>query len=142
MAGALLASSADTWAGDPIGSGTPASKLVPDLELREPITTLGRLPIDGGQHLLNGLLSPYLSLGSRSIEAGDESLSPGLRREPGLRGDFEVGAGISMPLSSRLELFGEYSFLKVRPDSGLGRGLLERQADPAGLKAGFSIRLD
>jgi hypothetical protein len=49
---------------------------------------------------------------------------------------------MSLPLSSRAQLYGEYRFLRGRVDTGTGRGLLQREPDSADFRAGFSIRLD
>ena len=103
-----------------------------------------RLPLATDGHLLYGLLSPFVSLGS-STSLGvpwAASLPPGLRRDPEGLEDVRLGAGMALPLSERAQLYGEYRFLRGRLDAGVGRGLLQREPDTADFRAGFSIRLD
>ncbi len=125
----------------------PTLHLVPDLRLsisEVPGETSVRLPLAADSHLLYGLLSPYVSLGS-STSLGvpwAASLPPGLRRETDGLEDVRLGAGMAVPLSDRAQLYGEYRFLRGRLDAGVGRGLLQREPDSADFRAGFSIRLD
>ena len=103
-----------------------------------------RLPLASDGHRLYGLLSPYLSLGSVS-DIGvpwSTSLLPGLQRTTDGLDDVRLGAGMTLPLSSRAELYGEYRFLRGRVDAGTGRGLLQREPDSSDFRAGFSIRLN
>jgi hypothetical protein len=94
--------------------------------------------------LLYGLLSPYVSLGSSTTLGAPwaAALPPGLRRDTDGLEDVRLGAGMSVPLSDRAQLYGEYRFLRGRLDGGVGRGLLQREPDSADFRAGFSIRLD
>ncbi len=104
-----------------------------------------RVPLARDGYLLYGLLTPYLSLGSSTtLEApGQSGLPPGLRRDTDGLDDVRVGAGMSLPLSERTQLYGEYRFLRGRLESsGAGRGLLQREPDASDFRAGFSIRLD
>ena len=102
------------------------------------------MPLASDGYRLYGLLSPYLSLGSVS-EIGvpwSASLLPGLQRTTDGLDDVRLGAGMTLPLSSRAELYGEYRFLRGRVDAGTGRGLLQREPDSSDFRAGFSIRLN
>jgi hypothetical protein len=103
-----------------------------------------RLPVGADSHLLYGLLSPYLALGSSTTLGAPwaSTLPPGLRREPDGLEDLRLGAGMALPLSARAQLYGEYRFLRGHLDAGVGRGLLQREPDSADFRAGFSIRLD
>jgi len=136
-------------AGD--GSGTeqptvPVSRLVPDLRLSVsdmPGETTLRLPLSSENALLYGLLNPYVSLGASTSLSMPSTLPSSLRNDPeGLERDLRLGAGFALPLSDRAQLYGEYRFLRGRLDSGVGRGLLQREPDPADFRAGFSIRLN
>ncbi|HET9855071.1 MAG TPA: hypothetical protein VFR53_08445 [Methylomirabilota bacterium] len=125
----------------------PALHLVPDLRLsiaETPGEASVRLPLAADNHALYGLLSPYVSLGSSTTLGVPwaASLPPGLRRDTDGVDDVRVGAGMSVPLSERTQLYGEYRFLRGRLDAGVGRGLLQRESDSADFRAGFSIRLD
>lgn len=138
-----------------VGAGTaqaadapgPALHLIPDLHLsisEIPGEVSVRLPRGTDSHLLYGLLSPYVSLGSSTTLGVPwaTTLPPGLRRDAdGLEG-VRLGAGMALPLSERAQLYGEYRFLRGRLDAGVGRGLLQREPDTADFRAGFSIRLD
>lgn len=146
--GALLLA-AVLWAGaaQAIDSPEPALHLIPDLRLsisEVPGEVSVRLPLAADSHLLYGLLSPYVSLGSSTTLGVPWALSlpPGLRRDIDGLEDVRLGAGMSVPLSDRAQLYGEYRFLRGRLDAGVGRGLLQREPDSADFRAGFSIRLD
>src|SRR5262249_41149613 len=65
-----------------------------------------------------------------------------LRNDPeGLEGDLRLGAGFALALSDRAQLYGEYRFLRGRVDSGVGRGLLQREPGSPDFRAGFSLPL-
>lgn len=125
----------------------PALHLIPDLHLsisEIPGEVSVRLPLATDSHLLYGLLSPYVSLGSSTTLGVPwaTTLPPGLRRDADGLEDVRLGAGMALPLSDRAQLYGEYRFLRGRLDAGVGRGLLQREPDTADFRAGFSIRLD
>jgi hypothetical protein len=130
----------------PASDAATTTRAVPDLHLsisELPGETSVRVPL-ASDHRLYGLLSPYLSLGSVG-EIGvpwSASLLPGLQRTTDGLDDVRLGAGMSLPLSSRTQLYGEYRFLRGRVDPGTGRGLLQREPDSSDFRAGFSIRLD
>ena len=146
--GALLLT-AVLWAGAAQATDLPEPTLhlIPDLRLsisEVPGEVSVRLPLAADSHVLYGLLSPYVSLGS-STSLGvpwAASLPPGLRRDTDGLEDVRLGAGMAVPLSGRAQLYGEYRFLRGRLDAGVGRGLLQREPDSADFRAGFSIRLD
>jgi hypothetical protein len=142
---ALLASA--VWAGvahaaDP---PEPSARLIPDLHLsisEQPGEVSLRLPLASEGHLLYGLLSPYLSLGSTAtLGAPWNAPTPGLGREADGLEDLHMGAGMALPISGRAHFYGEYRFLRGRLEAGTGYGLLQRD-DSTGFRAGFSIRLD
>ena len=147
----LLAGAAVVWAvePDPGDQAAPtAPRPIPDLHLsvsEVPGETSLRVPLARDGYLLYGLLTPYLSLGS-STTLGvpwQSDLMPGLRRDTDGLDDVRVGAGMSLPLSGRTQLYGEYRFLRGRLDGGgAGRTLLQREPDSSDFRAGFSIRLD
>jgi len=126
----------------------PASAIsLPDLHLslsELPGETSLRLPLASENYVLYGLLSPYLSLGSNSALAvpGGSPLAPGLRRDTDGLDGLRLGAGFTVPLSERAQLYGEYRFLHGRLDTEAGRGLLQREPDSADFRAGFSMRLN
>ena len=138
---------ADTTSASEVSDPAPAARSVPDLHLSVsalPGETSVRVPLASDSYRLYGLLSPYLSLGSVG-EIGvpwSASLLPGLQRTTDGLDDVRLGAGLSLPLSSRAQLYGEYRFLRGRVDTGAGRGLLQREPDSSDFRAGFSIRLD
>jgi len=135
-------------AGDASGTEqptVPVTRSLPDLRLSVsdmPGETTLRVPLSSENALLYGLLSPYLSLGANtSLSIPWNSAFPSsLRNDPeGLEGDLRLGAGFALPLSDRAQLYG---FLRGRVDSGVGRGLLQREPDSPDFRAGFSIRLN
>ncbi len=152
-AGALLLAAVRAGAalaGDEPTAEPPAvsiSRSIPDLHLsisEVPGETTVRLPLGSDSSLLYGLLSPYLSLGSRTTLGvpWNAALPPGLRRDADGLDDLRLGAGMALPLSERAQLYGEYRFLRGRIDGSLGGSLLHREPDSADFRAGFSIRLD
>lgn len=147
VAGGWLPGSAVADDSTSASNPTSAAGTIPDLHLSVselPGETSVRVPLASEGYRLYGLLSPYLSLGSIS-EIGvpwSASLLPGLQRTTDGLDDVRVGAGMALPLSSRVQLYGEYRFLRGRVDAGTGRGLLQREPDSSDFRAGFSIRLD
>jgi hypothetical protein len=138
-------------AGDTSGAEqptAPVSRSVPDLRLSvsdTPGETTLRVPMSSENALLYGLLSPYLSLGANTSlnMPWNPALPSSLRNDPeGPESDLRLGAGVALPLSDRAQLYGEYRFLRGHLDSGVGRGLLQREPDSTDFRAGFSIRLD
>jgi hypothetical protein len=135
---------ATLWA-SPAAAGDRVA--IPDLHLSvidQPGETSVRLPLGADPGVLDGMLSPYLSLGATTPLARplDETLPPGLRRDTQGLDDVRMGAGLAIPLSQRTQLYGEYRFLRGRLDSGVGRSVIQREPDSADFRAGFSIRLD
>jgi hypothetical protein len=146
--GALLLT-AVVWAGTALAADSPEPTLhlIPDLHLsisEVPGEVSVRVPLAADGHVLYGLLSPYVSLGSSTTLGVPwaTSLPPGLRRDTDGLEDVRLGAGMAVPLSERAQLYGEYRFLRGRLDAGVGRGLLQREPDSADFRAGFSIRID
>jgi len=143
----MLSIAAWSGAAQAADSPEPTERLLPDLHLsisEVPGEVSLRLPLASESHLLYGLLSPYLSLGSSTIlgASWNTTLAPGLRRDSDGLEDVRLGAGMAVPISERVQLYGEYRFLRGRLESGVGRGLLQREPDSADFRAGFSIRLD
>jgi hypothetical protein len=113
---------------------------------------LDRLVKDLGLSLLHGPLGsllavslgtareirPYASIGgSPGLGRLDDPLDP--HRDLSRLGDStELGAGLSWRLGDRLELFGEYRFLSIRPSLD-DRGRSVRDPDDQ-LQGGLSIR--
>jgi len=84
----------------------PALQLIPDLHLsisEIPGEVSVRLPLATDSHLLYGLLSPYVSLGSSTMLGVPwaTTLPPGLRRDADALEDVRLGAGMAVPLSER-----------------------------------------
>lgn len=123
----------------------PTPRLLPDprLSLGEAPGEISlRVPLSSPGASLYGLLSPYLTLGSPASLGVPWSTTPdpGLRRDPEAPEELRLGAGLAMPVSGRVQLYGEYRFLRGRLDASVGR--LQRDPDGADFRAGFSIRLD
>ena len=122
----------------------PAERQIPDLRLslfEEAGDVSLRLPLAAERPLLYGLLNPYLSLGS-SAPLVAPATTAGPRSDPDSVADVRLGAGMAVPISRRVQFYGEYSLVRGRLDAGVGRDLLV--SDPGGvdIRAGFSIRLD
>jgi hypothetical protein len=91
-------------------------------------------------------LLPYLSVGSSFLLDGEGRDPSATLYEDTVRAQrqsMDVGAGLAWRISNRLELFGEYRFLRMNPDpaEAVGGGLLHRDVDGPFLKGGFQIRL-
>jgi hypothetical protein len=128
-------------------SPEPASRLIPDLRfsvIEEPGELSLRLPLAAECHVLYGILSPYLSLGSSTPLSAPGTALPAAGPRHDLDGleDLRLGAGMAVPISQRVQLYGEYRFLRGRLDAGVGRELLQREPDSGDFRAGFSIRFD
>jgi hypothetical protein len=109
-----------------------------------PGETTVRVPLGSESDRLPRLLSPYVSLGSSTAPGvpWNSTLPSSLRSDvDGPDTDLRLGAGLALPLSSRARIYAEYQFLRGRLESGVGRGLLQREPDSADFRAGFSIRL-
>jgi len=124
--GALLLTAVCSGVAQAADSPEPTPRLIPDLHLsisEAPGEVSVRLPVPADRHLLYGLLSPYVSLGSSATLGVPwaSALPPGLRRETDGLEDVRLGAGMAMPLSQRTQLYGEYRFLRGRLDAAVGR---------------------
>jgi hypothetical protein len=143
-AGSGPAFAADVPDGD-LSAGAPVPAPHLRLSISEvPGETTVRVPLALESYRLYGLLSPYLSLASITTLGvpWNASLLPGLQRGTDGLDDVRLGAGVTLPLSGRAQLYGEYRFLRGRIDGAAGRSLLQREPDSADFRAGFSIRLD
>jgi hypothetical protein len=145
--GALLLAAFCSGVAQAADAPAATPRLMPDLHLsisEDPGEVSVRLPVPADSHLLYGLLSPYVSLGSSTALSAPwaSALPPGLRRETDGLEDMRLGAGMAVPLSERTQLYGECRFLRGRLDAGVGRSLLPREPDTTDFRAGFSIRLD
>jgi hypothetical protein len=94
---------------------------------------------------LGRVVVPYLSVGSTTQV--DSSLRdntvPYENVARGQRSGMDMGAGLAWKVSDRMELFGEYRFLRMNPDpaEAVGGGVLNRDVDGPYLKGGFTIKL-
>ena len=94
---------------------------------------------------LGRVVVPYLSVGATT--QADSSIRDNTvlyeNVARGQRSGMDMGAGLAWKLSERMELFGEYRFLRMNPDpaEAVGSGVLHRDVDGPLLKGGFTIRL-
>jgi hypothetical protein len=88
---------------------------------------------------------PYLAVGASFLTDSSvrDSSVPYEDASRAQRSGMDMGAGLAWKLSNRLELFGEYRFLRMNPDpaGAVGSGILHRDTDGPFLKGGFTIRL-
>ena len=143
----MLLAAAWSGAAQAADSAEPASRLIPDLRLsviEEPGELSLRLPLAAERRVLYGVLSPYLSLGTSTPLSAPGAALPaaGLKHDPDGLEDLRMGAGMALPISGRVQLYGEYRFLRGRLDAGVGRDLLQREPDSGDFRAGFSVRFD
>jgi hypothetical protein len=133
--------SAGAYAAD---SSEPAERRIPDVHLSvidQPGEVSLRLPLGAERNPLYGILNPYLSLGS-TVPLTAPTLAPGPRRDSETVEDVRLGAGMAVPISERVNFYGEYRFVRGRLDPGVGRDLLQNDPGAVDIRAGFSIRLD
>jgi hypothetical protein len=132
-----LALAASAWA-QAVVEGEAGSRVLPGLRVapEDAGETSVRVPVDRDR-ALQRWLSPYVSLDSRAVAPGSA-----LRADSDFARELSLGAGVSLPVSERVEFFSEYHFLRLRPEAAGARRLLDSQSDASGLKAGFTIRLD
>ncbi len=134
---------------DPVPVAATLGSPLNALELsvvREGAESTLRVPLAGREDNRTGRrLVPYLSVGSSFLTDSGirDSAVPYEDATRHQQSGMDVGAGLAWKLSKRLELFGEYRFLRMNPDltGGAGSGVLQRDTDGPFLKGGFSIRL-
>jgi len=140
---AALALAAPARAGDP-SERSVLDEITKDLSLNmlaKPDDTLLKVPLAPERWSLFGVLQPYASLSPRVYTPAVDTLGglgPAIRdpADDPLKA-VRLGAGLSLHLSNKLEVFGEYQILNM----GAGRGVqLEGSLGSPGLKGGFSIR--
>ena len=125
--------------------GSPLNAL--DLSVvREGGESTLRVPLAGREdNRTERRLVPYLSVGSSFLTDSSirDSAVPYEDASRQQQSGMDMGAGLAWKLSKRLELFGEYRFLRMNPDltGAAGSGVLQRDTDGPFLKGGFSIRL-
>src|SRR5262245_24267799 len=156
LASALLAGSA--WAGDDYTAGlsfldpVPAAATSPtppiDLSVvRDGSESTLRVPLAPREdsRAIGRLVVPYLSVGSTFLTDSNirDSGVPYEDMSRAQKSGMDMGAGLAVKLSKRVELFGEYRFLRMNPDptEAVGGGVLHRDVDGPYLKGGFSIKL-
>jgi hypothetical protein len=135
-----------TWSGAAYAgdSSEPAERRIPDLRLSvidQPGEVSLRLPLGAERNPLYGILNPYLSLGS-SVPLTPPTLAPGPSRDSDPVENVRLGAGMAVPVSERVNFYGEYRFVRGRLDPGVGRDLLQSDPGAVDIRAGFSIRFD
>ena len=129
----------------------PASTTTPPLGgldlsvVRDGTESTLRVPLSRDDSRGAARLLPYLSVGSTFPSDNPRSAPTSVYedlRNPTRRG-MDVGAGLTWRVGERVELFGEYRFLRVNPDptAAIGGGVLHRDVEGPYLKGGFSIRL-
>ena len=131
---------------DPAPASTPTPPLGGlDLSVvRDGTESTLRVPLSRDDSRAAARLVPYLSVGS-TFPSDDPRSTPTSvyedLRNPTRRG-MDVGAGLTWRLGERVELFGEYRFLRVNPDptEAIG-GVLRRDVEGPYLKGGFTIKL-
>ena len=131
-----------------VGAGAAQAGPLDDLRLVTDPAEIGvRLPV-WARGSLGGLFRPYFSAGL-PVE-GDrpvEGMPLALRQEPPTLDDtarVTLGAGVGVRILEGVNLFGEYRFLRVRPDplrldAGPDRTSPARDAGSLELKGGLSI---
>ncbi|HTK92332.1 MAG TPA: hypothetical protein VL948_19025 [Verrucomicrobiae bacterium] len=155
LAGALLAGPA--WAGDDYAAGlsflnpvpAAATSPTPPLDLsvvRDGSERTLRVPLASrDESRAIGRLVPYLSLGSSFLSDSSirDSGVPYEDMSRAQKSGMDMGAGVAVKVSKRMELFGEYRFMRMNPDptEAVGGGVLRRDVDGPYLKGGFSITL-
>ena len=125
--------------------GSPLDAL--DLSVvREGSESTLRVPLAGREdNRPERRLIPYLTVGSSFLTDSSirDSAVPYEDATRQQQSGMDMGAGLAWKVSKRLELFGEYRFLRMNPDptGPAGGGVLHRDTDGPFLKGGFSIRL-
>lgn len=100
-----------------------------------------RVGVPGSSPRLGGRLLPYLSLGSHGLldqPAEDPSRAPRYHSLADPSPRLDVGAGLTLRVFDRLQLYGEYRFFQSRPAGGALEGL-RRESDGPTLRGGFAI---
>ena len=106
-----------------------------------PVDRMVRVPLSPNTESNQSRFQPYVTAGTRKSVDDDPALEASraisygndLARSAGLKG----GAGVLLKLDDRVELFGEYQFMRLGRDGGgaAGAGL-----DSTGFSLGLSVR--
>ncbi len=108
-----------------------------DATLRVPLAARGEMPV--------GKIQPYAAISPRLSPAEADAVVAGFPSRdlsPSTAPSVDMGAGLSWHLTDRVDLFGQYRLLLLRPapaDSVGGRPA-KRDAEEPALRGGFSVR--
>jgi len=125
--------------------GNPLRALAEDLGLSlftGPLTRTLRVPLTPRETAPVGTVQPYAAVTPRGLGTGtDEGASPTGSQAPEVPDPaVDMGAGLRWQFSERVELFGEYRLLQLKPGpSGGGTGPRPGLEEPE-IKGGFSVR--
>jgi hypothetical protein len=108
-----------------------------------PVDRMVRVPLSPNADPGQPRLQPYVTAGTRKNVDEDAALeasrvlsySSELGRSPGLK----AGAGVLLKLDERVELFGEYQFMRLQRDGVTGGGVATG-LDSTGFSLGLSVR--
>jgi hypothetical protein len=113
-----------------------------------PVDRMVRVPLSPNSDPGQPRLQPYVTAGSRKNVDNDSVLE---QARPSAFGDnartnLKAGAGVLLKLDDRVELFGEYQFMRLHRDVetrgslGLLGTTLGTTLDPSGFSLGISVR--
>jgi hypothetical protein len=110
-----------------------------------PVDRMVRVPLSPNGEPAQGRLLPYVTAGSRLNVDGDSVLEQARATAFGDSGhgsNLKAGAGVIWQLDAKVELFGEYQFMRLHRDvEGRGAlGPLGTSLDTTGFSLGLSVR--
>ena len=108
-----------------------------------PVDRMVRVPLSPNTDPSQPRLMPYVTAGSRKNVDDDAALEQVRASAFGDSGrtNFKAGAGLLFKLDDRVELFGEYQFMRLHREDGRGTaGPLGTTLDTGGFSLGLSVR--
>lgn len=109
-----------------------------------PVDRMVRVPLSPNADASQPRVQPYVTAGSRKSVDEDPALESAravsYASELGRGASLKAGAGVLLKLDDRVELFGEYQFMRLQRDGGTGAGSLGTGLDSTGFSMGLSVR--
>jgi hypothetical protein len=103
-----------------------------------------RVPLSPNADPVQPRVQPYVTAGSRKSVDEDPALEAtravSYASELGRSASLKAGAGVLLRLDDRVELFGEYQFMRLQREGGAGAGPLGTGLDSTGFSLGLSVR--
>ena len=109
-----------------------------------PVDRMVRVPLSPNTDAAQSRVQPYVTAGARKSVDEDPALESSralLYGSEAARGaSVKAGAGLLFKIDDKVELFGEYQFMRLQRDGGSAAGPLGTGLDSTGFSLGLSVR--